>query len=149
MAINFRVTVCSMNSQKQPIYRECSGIKYGPVLLEHRTDEYCDFNEYDLSCFTGKQAWARMRWWRCWTWTPCSPSSPSSSPSTSVSPHHWSPPRCGSKSALNLSLTSFFADWRWSSWGQCSGRQHWEWVRRKTFFSSQAAFNAWCSWDLH
>ena len=28
-----RVTVCSMNSQKQPIYRECSGIKWAPFLL--------------------------------------------------------------------------------------------------------------------
>lgn len=84
----FRVTVCSMNSQKQPIYRECSGIKWAPYLLK----ECVTLN--DLSPSTGKLAWARMRWWPCWTWTPCSPSSPSSSPSTSVSPHPWSPPRC-------------------------------------------------------
>ena len=37
----FRVTVCSMNSQKQPIYRECSGIKWAPYSLCECVTSHC------------------------------------------------------------------------------------------------------------
>ena len=32
------------------------------TTMNYDLDESCDYDEYDLACSSGKQAWGRMRW---------------------------------------------------------------------------------------